>query len=585
MKSKELIKHLYRVIILIILIGVVAASTSLTAESPKQIMEYRTDEVLLVIDEKLNEFVSADESDRSHKISLLEALADFQTQISDHDIQFDRIDSELNVVRSQIVDWFYENYVSMISEIAQKAGGDIYEVEQYLLVISEEIDRLSENFFSDDIPIEDFLFEDILTEESIGEDIPIEDILAEESISDELLIEDIYSDDIDSFDERLYKAEIYTELINTYEMFADDDFIALRLGANEMRIDELATVINLVEEESIVDRERVAGLYDMINTLIEGFADADRATAIEAGNIIQRFETELSLQRMWFEEHYFSLINEIVDLDREDEYDDVTVKTQIEALELIKLLIESDGLVGDDFLLLISEHIEELIDVYEIELAAIEERIKQRDIAAAAAAAAAVAAAASRRNTSSSSSNAGSRTGSNSNNTSGSDSGSNNNASGSDSGSSNNASGSDSGSNNNTGSNSGSSSASVNNNYPSISSNCREMLARLVRLEAPNESADGKQAVAEVVLNRMVSSRWSHANTVEEVIFDDKWGVQFTVKDLIWTDRGNPSSSDVAAVDRALGGSNVLGRSYVFFNTRPVTQVDVIWIGLHAFSK
>jgi len=83
----------------------------------------------------------------------------------------------------------------------------------------------------------------------------------------------------------------------------------------------------------------------------------------------------------------------------------------------------------------------------------------------------------------------------------------------------------------------------------------------------------------------MVSSRWDHATTVEAVVFDTRWGVQFTVKDLIWTDRGNPSSADYAAVDRALGGTNVLSRAYVFFNTRPVTQNDIIWIGRHAFSK
>jgi len=111
------------------------------------------------------------------------------------------------------------------------------------------------------------------------------------------------------------------------------------------------------------------------------------------------------------------------------------------------------------------------------------------------------------------------------------------------------------------------------------------LLARLVKLEASGESADGKQAVAEVVLNRMVSSRWSHANTVEEVVFDTIWGVQFAVKDMIWTDRGNPSSSDIAAVDRALSGSNVLSKDYVFFRGTPVTQIDVIWIGNHAFSK
>jgi len=529
MKSKKLRKYFNRIFILIILIGVVATSTSLTIDSQQQMIEYRTGEVLHVIDEKRSEFVSADESDRTHKINVFMALADFQTQIVDHDIQdiqFEVIDSELNDVLSQIIDWFYNSYVSIVNEITVEAAEDISEVQQYISELSAEIDSISDYFSG----------------------------------------EEFDSDDIDAFDERSHRAELFAQLSNMYEVFMDEDFISLILDANEERINELTEVINLIEDESILDSERVAGLYEVINSLVEDFTDTDQSATIEASNIKHRFETELLLQRIWFEEHYLLLIDEISTMDREDEYDRDTVKNQIEELKLIMQFIEDDEVVCFDFLLPVNEQIEQLIEEYEADLAAIEERIKQREIAAANAAAAATAAA-NRRNNTTTSSTAGNRTGTNNSNTSGSSSGSGSN-------------------NNNTGSStSGNTSTRVNNNYPSITSNCREMLARLVKLEAPNEGADGKQAVAEVVLNRMVSSRWSHANTVEEVIFDDKWGVQFTVKDRIWTDRGNPSSSDFAAVDRALGGSNILSRSYVFFNTRPVTQNDVVWIGAHAFSK
>jgi spore germination cell wall hydrolase CwlJ-like protein len=516
MKSAKLRKHLNRVIILIILIGVVAVSASLTIDSQQQLIEHRTDEVIHVIDEKLNEFVSADDSDRLHKINLFIALADFHSQISDYDIQHDRIDSELNVALNQIVDWFYNSYISIVNEIAEEVTEDINEVQQYLANLSADIDSIRE-YFS---------------------------------------IEELDAADIDVFDERSYRAELYAQLYRMYEMFLDEEFIPHKLDANGERINELTEVLCLIEDESIIDSERVVGLNDMINSLVEEFTDTDQTAAFEAGNIIHRFEAELFLQRIWFEEYYLMLVDEISNMAAEDEYDEATVKNKIEELRLVMQFIEDDAAVSHDYLLLISEQIEQLIEVYENDLTAIEARIKQRDLAAAAA---------NRRSSATASSSTGSRTGTNNNNTSGSRAGTNNNNSGSGS--------------------SGSTSARVNNNYPSITSNCREMLARLVRLEAPNEGADGKQAVAEVVLNRMVSSRWSHANTIEEVIFDDKWGVQFTVKDRIWTDRGSPSSSDYAAVDRALGGSNILGRSYVFFNTRPVTQNDVVWIGTHAFSR
>jgi len=121
--------------------------------------------------------------------------------------------------------------------------------------------------------------------------------------------------------------------------------------------------------------------------------------------------------------------------------------------------------------------------------------------------------------------------------------------------------------------------------YPEISSAERDMLARLVRLEAPNECERGKQAVAEVVLNRMISQRWSHVTTIEEVIFDNRWTQQFTVSGMINSDSTTPTDADFAAVDSALNGPYVLESNYYFFSMRPVTQNDVIWIGIHAFSK
>jgi len=478
-------------------------------------IEHHTGEVLHVIDGWLNEFESADKDDRTFKINTFLALSDYQAQLSNHVIQSEVIDSEFIVVLNQIVDWFFDNYLDMVDEIAEAAAGNTDEIQQYLTDISEEIDKLIEAFDSDDF---------------------------------------------DPDEERSYRAELFVELSNILEMFMDDDFIALRIDENEVQLHELTEVIVLIAEESIINIERITVIYGMISSLFDEYIDTDQTATIKAHNVLGRIEAELALQRIWFEDYYVWLIDEIVDMEVEDEYDDETVKSQIEGLEQIRQFIEDDGVVSLDFLQLKSEQIERLIEYYESDLEIITERIKERE------AEAARAAAANRSNTGTTSNN---RTGTSSSNTS-------NNSNRTTSSTTN---------SNTSGSSSGSAAVTGNNRYPSISSNCREMLARLVKLEAPNEGADGKQAVAEVVLNRMVSSRWSHANTVAEVINDDKWGVQFTVKDLIWTDRGNPTTSDFAAVDRALSGSNILSREYVFFNTKPVTQNDVIWIGTHAFSK
>jgi len=490
--------------------------------------EHHTDEVLHVIDGWLNEFESAGNSDRAFKINMLFALSDFQIQLSNHIIQCEIIDSEFTAVLGHITDWFFENYVNMIDEIAEAAAVNAGEIQQYLSDISQEIDKLIEAFDSED-----------------G----------------------------DPDDERVYRAELFADLSSIHAMFAGDDFIALRIDENEARLNELTEVIILIEEESIIDSERLAVIYDMIGLLFEEYIDTDQTATLDADNILEKINTLLVMQRIWFEVHYSWLIDEIADMDAEDEYDGETVKNKIGGLELVKQFVEDDGVVSTEFLHSINEQIERLIEDYESDLVLIAERIKQRD-----AEEAARIAAANRNNARTPASTSNNRTGTSNTNTSSNNTSSNT--------SSNNTSGSSSGTGSSNTSGSGSGSATVTDNrYPSITSNCREMLARLVRLEAPNDGADGKQAVAEVVLNRMVSSRWSHANTVAEVINDDKWGVQFTVKDIIWTERGNPASSDYAAVDRALSGSNILGREYVFFNTRPVTQIDVIWIGSHAFSK
>lgn len=66
-------------------------------------------------------------------------------------------------------------------------------------------------------------------------------------------------------------------------------------------------------------------------------------------------------------------------------------------------------------------------------------------------------------------------------------------------------------------------------NKPSYSEKDLRLLSCLVYAEAGNQSYEGMLAVANVVLNRVKSKAYSHVNTIEEVIYDNKWAVQFSV--------------------------------------------------------
>lgn len=104
-----------------------------------------------------------------------------------------------------------------------------------------------------------------------------------------------------------------------------------------------------------------------------------------------------------------------------------------------------------------------------------------------------------------------------------------------------------------------------------------KLLACLIYTEAGNQSYKGKLAVANVVLNRVKSSKLSHVDSIEEAIYDNKWGVQFSVTiggnnsmiakelknfDLYKTDALRKECLEAAKA--ALNGENVVG-DYIYF--------------------
>ena len=104
----------------------------------------------------------------------------------------------------------------------------------------------------------------------------------------------------------------------------------------------------------------------------------------------------------------------------------------------------------------------------------------------------------------------------------------------------------------------------------------REMLARMVWVEARGESEEGQQAVAEVVLNRLYSGKFQ--SSVQSVIMAEG---QFNSAKFL--DDAEPNQTQYEAVERALKGPYVLPMNVMFFGRQPANRSVWGWIGGHCF--
>ncbi len=118
----------------------------------------------------------------------------------------------------------------------------------------------------------------------------------------------------------------------------------------------------------------------------------------------------------------------------------------------------------------------------------------------------------------------------------------------------------------------------VETRYPGValSDEELELLAGLIWLEARGESAQGQQAVAEVILNRLVSENFP--DTLAGVIYAED---QFRSIDSL--DTAEPGQAQYDAIENALHYQAVLPIEVVHFATYPVNQN--VWgrIGGHVF--
>lgn len=114
--------------------------------------------------------------------------------------------------------------------------------------------------------------------------------------------------------------------------------------------------------------------------------------------------------------------------------------------------------------------------------------------------------------------------------------------------------------------------------YPEIDLTWEEqqLLAKIIWIEAQGEPAEGQQAVAEVVFNRLVSG--DYGNTLKEVIFAEG---QF--RSVAFLENADAWQAQYEAIERALEGPYILPMNVVHFATFAVN--DNIWgkIGGHIF--
>jgi len=106
----------------------------------------------------------------------------------------------------------------------------------------------------------------------------------------------------------------------------------------------------------------------------------------------------------------------------------------------------------------------------------------------------------------------------------------------------------------------------------------RELLAKMVWVESRGEPFEGQQAVAEVVLNRLVADNFQ--NSVESIIM-----AQGQFNSTKFLDDAEPNQTQYEAVERALKGPYVTPINTVYFGQQPNPNGSVWgWIGGHCFS-
>lgn len=109
----------------------------------------------------------------------------------------------------------------------------------------------------------------------------------------------------------------------------------------------------------------------------------------------------------------------------------------------------------------------------------------------------------------------------------------------------------------------------------------RDLVARILALEAQGEPYEGERAVVEVILNRVLSPEWP--DTIYDVLSQRG---QFAAWKYLDHPYNTPTVSEYQLIeDTVLAGPEILPEGYVYFATSKVNGSGFIRIKNHYFSK
>lgn len=109
----------------------------------------------------------------------------------------------------------------------------------------------------------------------------------------------------------------------------------------------------------------------------------------------------------------------------------------------------------------------------------------------------------------------------------------------------------------------------------------RDLVARILALEAQGEPYEGERAVVEVILNRVISPEWP--DTIYDVLSQRG---QFAAWKYLDKPYNVPTVSEYQLIeDTVLAGPEILPEGYVYFATSKVNGSGFIRIKNHYFSK
>lgn len=109
----------------------------------------------------------------------------------------------------------------------------------------------------------------------------------------------------------------------------------------------------------------------------------------------------------------------------------------------------------------------------------------------------------------------------------------------------------------------------------------KDVLVRILALEAQDEPMEGERAVVEVILNRVASPEWP--DTIHGVLSQKG---QFATWKYLSRPYNTPTEDEYRAVEETVAaGPSILPDDYVYFATRKVNGHGFIQIKHHYFSK